>query len=78
VAHHSQEFSLGPIGGICCLPCLSGFAHRTAKLFVGQGELVSELASFPGLVLQLAGLSLKEMIALFEGSQARSGYLALA
>jgi hypothetical protein len=39
---------------------------------------VSQLPGFPGLVLQLAGLTLKEIVALFEGGHARSSHLALA
>jgi len=38
---------------------------------------VSQLPRFLGLMLQLAGLSLKEMIALLEGGHTRSSNLTL-
>src|ERR1700693_1494982 len=78
MAHHGEKFGLGAIRGVCCLPGLPGFAHRAPQLLVSQCELVSQLSGFLGLMLQLAGLRLEEMIALLEGGHARSGYLTLA
>jgi hypothetical protein len=78
VTHHGQKFGLGAIRRVGCLPGLPGFAHGATELLVRQSELVSQFPRFLGLVFQLAGLSLEEMIALFEGGHARSGYLTLA
>ena len=78
MTHHSEELRLGPVGGVSHGPRLLGFADDSPQLLVGEGQLVGELAGFTGLVLELAGLGLEEVIALFQRSHARSLYFTLA
>jgi len=77
MAHHGHEFCFCTVRGVRYLPSLSCFSDDGAELFVGEGQLVGELASFVCLVLQLPCLGLESVIAFLEGSHARSGDFTL-
>ena len=58
VTHDREELCLRSVGRVSGGPRLLGLAYDAAKLLVGEGQLVGELARFVGLVLELPGLAL--------------------